>query len=271
MRAILDGDRLGAERLLGATIVGGLDDELREFFEIRLADVSARPELQPLVRARDRARHRARRHAGRSARSGSTGRPTRAVGRRSATGRARQPGSRARDGGGPRLLDWAATEHGVHAFRASIAPDNAPSLGARGPASGSRSSAARSTRSTARSSSSRRRLAGRADRPNRGRPTRGGRGRRSACRGSGDPGQLDRQERVQEQAEDQQAAGAPGVDEGGADEPQRPADVAVRRRPPAAAWRTTCSTWTQARDARARTSATHGPIQPTSAAPSTIG
>ena len=47
MRAILDGDRLGAERLLGATIVGGLDDELREFFEIRLADVTARPELQP--------------------------------------------------------------------------------------------------------------------------------------------------------------------------------------------------------------------------------
>ena len=85
-----------------------------------------------------------------------------------------------------------------------------------------------------------------------------------------DPGQLDGQERVQEQAEDQQRAGAARVDERLAHEPQRPADVAVRRRPRAAACANTLSTWTSL-GMPSTTSATHGPIQPTAAATSTIG
>jgi ribosomal-protein-alanine N-acetyltransferase len=129
MRAILDGDRLGAERLLGATIVGGLDEELREFFEIRLADVSARPELQPwlaraIVLVTDPDAPRA---------IGSVGfhGPPDASGR-AEIGYQLEPGSRGRGLATEAvrgLLDWAATEHGVHSFRASIAPGNAPSLG----------------------------------------------------------------------------------------------------------------------------------------------
>src|SRR5215207_4989765 len=39
------------------------------------------------------------------------------------------------------------------------------------------------------------------------------------------PGHVDRDDRVEEQAEDEQPAGAPRVDERRADEPERPADV----------------------------------------------
>jgi RimJ/RimL family protein N-acetyltransferase len=121
-------DRLGAEVLLGARIVGGLDEELREFFEIRLADLRARPELPPwlaraivLVSEPD-----ARRVIGSVGFHG----PPDPSGR-AEVGYQVEPGSRGRGLATEAvrgLLDWAATEHGVRAFRASIAPDNAPSL-----------------------------------------------------------------------------------------------------------------------------------------------
>ena len=128
MRAILDGDRLGAERLLGATIVGGLDDELREFFEIRLADVTAKPELQPwFARAIVLVAEADARLAIGSV--GFHGPPD--AGGRAEIGYQVEPGSRGRGLATEAvrgLLDWAATEHGVRAFRASISPANAASL-----------------------------------------------------------------------------------------------------------------------------------------------
>ena len=87
-------------------------------------------------------------------------------------------------------------------------------------------------------------------------------------RRSRDPGQLDRQDRVEQQAEDQQAAGPPRVDEGRADEPQRPADVAVRRDSGRGLRNSSTAT---SRGMPSSESSSHGPIQPTSAAPTMIG
>jgi RimJ/RimL family protein N-acetyltransferase len=128
MRAILDGDRLGAGRLLGATIVGGLDEELREFFEVRLADVLADPAMRPwLARAIILVTEPDERRA-----IGSVGfhGPPDGDGR-AEIGYQVEPGSRSRGVATEAvrgLLDWAATEHGVRRFRASIAPDNVASL-----------------------------------------------------------------------------------------------------------------------------------------------
>ena len=47
MRAAVAGDDELAEELLGASIAGGFDDQLRHFFEIRLADLAVDPGMQP--------------------------------------------------------------------------------------------------------------------------------------------------------------------------------------------------------------------------------
>jgi RimJ/RimL family protein N-acetyltransferase len=129
MRAAVAGDAERAGELLGASIVGRLDDQLREFFEIRLADLAVDPGVQPWL--------------GRAVVLASAGPLGRRVigsvgfhGRPDAAGRAEvgyqvEPASRGRGFATEAvrgLLDWAATEHGVRSFRASIAPDNAPSL-----------------------------------------------------------------------------------------------------------------------------------------------
>ena len=128
MRAVVAGDLAVAERLLGAAIVGGLDDDLREFFELRLADLAADPSIQPwLGRAIVLVTEPENRRVVGSV--GFHGPPD--AERRAEIGYQIEPGSRRR--GLAReairgLLDWAATEHGIRRFRASIAPDNAASL-----------------------------------------------------------------------------------------------------------------------------------------------
>lgn len=128
MRAVVAGDRPEAERLLGATIVGGIEEELRGFFEIRLADVAADPTIQPwLARAIVLIVHASDRRVIGSV--GFHGRPD--DDGRAEIGYQLEPGSRGRGLATEAvrgILDWAATEHGVLRFRASIAPDNGASL-----------------------------------------------------------------------------------------------------------------------------------------------
>lgn len=128
MQAAVAGDEALAEELLGASIVGGFDDQLRQFFEVRLADLASDPDMQPWL--------------GRAVVHEFTPEDRRIIGsvgfhgRPDATGRAEvgyqiEPASRGRGFATEAvrgLLDWAATEHGVRSFRASIEPDNAASL-----------------------------------------------------------------------------------------------------------------------------------------------
>ena len=128
MRAVVDGDVATAERLLGAAIVGGLDEELRGFFAIRLADLASDASIQPwLGRAIVLVTEPENRRV-----VGSVGfhGPPDADGR-AEIGYQIEPGSRGRGlaiEAVRGLLDWAATEHGTDRFRASIAPDNVASL-----------------------------------------------------------------------------------------------------------------------------------------------
>jgi [ribosomal protein S5]-alanine N-acetyltransferase len=128
MRAVVAGDHAGAERLLGAAIVGGLDEELRGFFELRLADLVADPSMQPwLGRAIVLVTEPENRRA-----IGSVGfhGPPDPDGR-AEIGYQVEPGSRRRGlalEAVRGLLDWAATEHGIQRFRASITPENVASL-----------------------------------------------------------------------------------------------------------------------------------------------
>lgn len=128
MRAVVGGHRARAERLLGATFVGDLDAELRDFFEIRLADLATNPSIQPwLARAIVLITEPETRRAVGSV--GFHGPPD--VDGRAEIGYQIEPGSRRRGlalEAVRGLLDWAATEHDIHRFQASIAPDNVASL-----------------------------------------------------------------------------------------------------------------------------------------------
>jgi [ribosomal protein S5]-alanine N-acetyltransferase len=129
MRAVATGDLAAAESLLGAAIVGGLDEELRGFFEIRLADLAKDPSIQAwLGRAIVLVTEPRNRRVVGSV--GFHGPPD--VDGRAEIGYQIEPGSRRRGlalEAVRGLLDWAATEHGIRRFRASIAPDNIASLG----------------------------------------------------------------------------------------------------------------------------------------------
>jgi len=128
MRAVVADDRAGAERLLGATIVGDLDVELRGFFELRLADLATDPSIQQwLARAIVLISEPGSRRAVGSV--GFHGSPD--VDGRAEIGYQIEPGSRRRGlalEAVRGLLDWASTEHGIRRFRASIAPDNEASM-----------------------------------------------------------------------------------------------------------------------------------------------
>ena len=126
MRAVVAGERAAAERLLGASL-GSLDEELRDFFAVRLADLAADPTVQPwLARAIVLASPDGRRAIGSVGFHG----PPDASGRAEvgyqieAPSRRRGFATEAVRG----VLDWAASEHGVDRFRASIAPANVASL-----------------------------------------------------------------------------------------------------------------------------------------------
>jgi ribosomal-protein-alanine N-acetyltransferase len=128
MRAFVAGHLARAERLLGAAIAGGLDEELRWFFEARLFDLAKDPSIQAwLGRAIILVAEPENRRVVGSA--GFHGPPD--VDGRAEIGYQIEPGSRRRGlalEAVRGLLDWAATERGIRRFRASIAPDNVASL-----------------------------------------------------------------------------------------------------------------------------------------------
>jgi ribosomal-protein-alanine N-acetyltransferase len=128
MRAAIAGDGAAVEAAFGATVEGTLDEDLRGFFEVRLADLEADPSIQQwLGRAIILDEGPGRRRV-----IGSVGfhGPPDAAGR-AEVGYQIEPAFRRRGLATEAvraILDWAAAEHGIRRFRASIAPDNAASV-----------------------------------------------------------------------------------------------------------------------------------------------
>jgi [ribosomal protein S5]-alanine N-acetyltransferase len=128
MRAVLSDDFATAEAELGAAVPRGLRERLGELFEARLAEVDTDPSLLPWV-ARAMVltdRNGVRRVIGSI---GFHGAPN-------DTGQVEigyhvEPAYRRRGFATEAvraLIDWAAGEHDVRRFRASVAPSNTPSL-----------------------------------------------------------------------------------------------------------------------------------------------
>ncbi len=131
MRALLERDLAAASREIDASVPSDLADRLDGFLQFRLADLAADPDAQPwlgraIVATDDD-------EAGRRWVIGSVGfhAPPDADGRVE-VGYHVEPEYR-RQGVATEavaaLFDWAAREHGICRFRASIAPDNVASLG----------------------------------------------------------------------------------------------------------------------------------------------
>ncbi|MDQ6794943.1 MAG: GNAT family N-acetyltransferase [Chloroflexota bacterium] len=128
MRAVLNRDLAAAEADLGASIPRDLRERLGGLFETRLAEIDNSPSIRPWV-----ARGMVltddlgiRRLVGSV---GFHGPPD--ASRRAEVGYHVEPNFRRRGlavEAVRALLDWASREHGIHDFRASIAPTNAPSL-----------------------------------------------------------------------------------------------------------------------------------------------
>jgi RimJ/RimL family protein N-acetyltransferase len=128
MRAVLDGDLDVAEEELGAAVPRGLRERLGELFERRLAEIDLDPSVLPwMARAMVLTDNLAVRRV-----IGSVG----FHGAPNADGQVEigyhvEPGYRRRGFATEAvraLLDWAAEEHGISRFRASIVPSNEPSL-----------------------------------------------------------------------------------------------------------------------------------------------
>jgi GNAT superfamily N-acetyltransferase len=128
MQAVLDDDLATAEAEVGAVLPRDIRDRLGDLFTVRLADVGRDPAIVPWI-----ARAMVLRDGMGAARVvGSVGfhGPPDADGR-AEVGYHVEPGFRGRGFATEAvrtLIGWAASEHGVRRFRASIAPDNAPSL-----------------------------------------------------------------------------------------------------------------------------------------------
>jgi RimJ/RimL family protein N-acetyltransferase len=128
MRAVLDGDERAAEEELGAAVPRGLRERLGELFAVRLAEVERDPTLVPWV-----ARAMVLTDSVGAARViGSVGfhGPPNEDGVVE-VGYHVEPGFRRRGFATEAvrtLLDWAAAEHAVRRFRASVAPSNDASL-----------------------------------------------------------------------------------------------------------------------------------------------
>jgi [ribosomal protein S5]-alanine N-acetyltransferase len=128
MQAVLDGDLRAAEAELGATLPRDIRDRLGELFVVRLAEVDRDPDIVPWL-----ARAMVLRDGGNNARVvGSVGfhGPPDADGRVE-VGYHVEPGFRGRGFATEAvqsLIGWAASQHRVRRFRASISPENAPSL-----------------------------------------------------------------------------------------------------------------------------------------------
>jgi RimJ/RimL family protein N-acetyltransferase len=127
MRALLDHDLATAEAEIGVPVPPGLADELDGFLQYRIADLTVDPEAQPwlgraVVLDGDDGRriigtvgfHSPPDADGRVEVGYRVDEAYRRIGVASEVVRA--------------LFDWAAREHGVTRFRASISPDNVASL-----------------------------------------------------------------------------------------------------------------------------------------------
>jgi ribosomal-protein-alanine N-acetyltransferase len=128
MRAVLDGDLEIAEDELGAAVPRGLRERLGELFERRLADVDRDPSVLPwMARAMVLTDNLgARRVIGSVGFHGAPNEDGQVE-----IGYHVEPGFRRRGFATEAvraLLEWAAAEHGIRRFRASVLPSNEPSL-----------------------------------------------------------------------------------------------------------------------------------------------
>lgn len=127
MRALLEGDLATAETEIRAGVPPDMRDGLDAFLQFRIADMEVDPTMQPwLGRAivlDDEAGRRVIGSAGFHAPPDADGRVE--VGYRVRLEYRRQGVASEVVHA---LFDWAAREHGVRRFRASVAPDNVPSL-----------------------------------------------------------------------------------------------------------------------------------------------
>lgn len=128
MRKLLARDVAGASGEIGASVPPGMADQLDDFLQFRIGDLRQDPAIQPwlgraIVLVESDGTRRVIGSAGFHAPPASDGRVE--------VGYSVEPEYR-RQGVATEvvraLFDWAAREHGVTRFRASIAPDNAPSL-----------------------------------------------------------------------------------------------------------------------------------------------
>jgi [ribosomal protein S5]-alanine N-acetyltransferase len=128
MRALLAGDLAAAAAEIDAAIPPDLPEQLDHFLQFRIADLTVDPEAQPwlgraIVRTDPDGTRRVIGTCGFHSPPDDTGRVE--IGYRvEAAERRRGVATEVVRA----LLDWAATEHGVRRFRASIAPDNVASL-----------------------------------------------------------------------------------------------------------------------------------------------
>ena len=128
MQALIGGDLASAAAEIGAEVPHDLPEQLDQFLQFRIADLTVDAAAQPwlgraIVRTDPDATRRVIGTCGFHSPPDESGRVE--IGYRVEASERRQGIAtevvRA-------LLDWAATEHGIHRFRASIAPDNAASL-----------------------------------------------------------------------------------------------------------------------------------------------
>ena len=128
MRRLQRGDVAGAADLIGAELPADLPQQLEHFLEFRIADLERDPSWQPwlgraIVLTLPDGRRRAIGTAGFHGPPDADGRVE--VGYRVEPAYRRQGVATEVVHG---LFDWAAREHRVTRFRASVAPANAPSL-----------------------------------------------------------------------------------------------------------------------------------------------
>ncbi len=128
MRLLLARDLDGAAAEIGASVPEGLPDQLDNFLQFRIADLEVDPSAQPwlgraIVVTEPDGRRRIIGSAGFHSPPDADGRVE--------VGYSVEPAYR-RQGIATEvvraLFDWAAGEHGIRRFRASVAPDNVPSL-----------------------------------------------------------------------------------------------------------------------------------------------
>ncbi len=128
MQSLLSGDLAAAAAEVDADIPSDLPEQLDHFLQFRIADLTVDPAAQPwlgraIVRTEPDGTRRVVGTCGFHSPPDETGRVE--IGYRVEAAERRQGIAtevvRA-------LFDWAAREHGIHRFRASIAPDNVASL-----------------------------------------------------------------------------------------------------------------------------------------------